>query len=404
MLVGAGLLTLPAACSHTENAGDAVDAGAAELLDSATSSISTNDHSTSASNAPDAAARRSMFTCRVIDATGTPDSLVVGGQVPNGWITIAAGGKLTVRHPRSTRESVFLGPAEVVPCVGAQESHWLRSGTFKSAPGSGEAPGHEAWVITPLGVVRYGVAGLTVQMDTRDAKRATATVTVASGSARVWHPSASGAVSAHLDKAAQKKSDAGAAGEKSSLAWTRLVDGTSMTLVASATHPGGAADAGQLDTSGDCFADAEIAAMAARALRPTEGGGGADAGDFGARAAHDLEAIEATRAACALATMMCPADDPSCTAKVAQRSSTARPETIRRERAAGGAYRLVDRAARVCAPPRRAGARRRSERGSARSSSGSGTGGAAQHNRDSSRSAGSSRERRRRLADAHARG
>ena len=80
------------------------------------------------------------------------------------WLDLDPGGKLTAKHPHSTRETTFTGPGRVRACVGRGEEAWLAKGTFNSVPSSGERPGgggvaHHA----RSGVVRYGAAKLEVR-------------------------------------------------------------------------------------------------------------------------------------------------------------------------------------------------------------------------------------------------
>jgi hypothetical protein len=67
--------------------------------------------------------------------------------------------------------------------VRAEEESWLASGIFESTQGSGESPGAEEWVVTPFGVVRYGAAGLSVEVSAKEAR-----VAVVTGQAFLWTP------------------------------------------------------------------------------------------------------------------------------------------------------------------------------------------------------------------------
>jgi hypothetical protein len=98
-----------------------------------------------------------------------------------GWLTLAAGARLVAKDPRNGRETNFEGPARVRPCVGADEETWVAAGTFASSPGAGEAPGAEEWVVTPLGLVRYGTGSVKVVVAPADV-----TVTVGSGVSWLW--------------------------------------------------------------------------------------------------------------------------------------------------------------------------------------------------------------------------
>ena len=104
------------------------------------------------------------------------------------FLDLGSGARITSKHPRTTREATVLGPAHARFCVGFEDETWLASGTFRSAPGTGEAPGTESWVVTPYGVARYSAGSVTAKVDSG------LEVTVTSGVAYVWsgEPSADG--------------------------------------------------------------------------------------------------------------------------------------------------------------------------------------------------------------------
>jgi hypothetical protein len=97
------------------------------------------------------------------------------------WLALAPGARLVVREPRTARETTVRGPGRTRLCVDSQEEAWLAAGDFESTPGSGESPGAEQWVITPLGVVRYAAAKLVV-----GAGPAGTSIAVADGAAFAW--------------------------------------------------------------------------------------------------------------------------------------------------------------------------------------------------------------------------
>ncbi len=103
--------------------------------------------------------------CRAATATGSISAGDAGiatmGPVPEGvFIDLGAGARLVARDPVSTRETQFDGPGRLRACVGHEEESWLLGGGFDALPGSGERPGGEEWVMTPLGVVRYASAAM----------------------------------------------------------------------------------------------------------------------------------------------------------------------------------------------------------------------------------------------------
>ena len=60
-----------------------------------------------------------------------PFTLVASSDIPDDvWVNIDKVGKLTAKHPRSTRETTFVGPSRVRPCVLNREEGWLASGKF----------------------------------------------------------------------------------------------------------------------------------------------------------------------------------------------------------------------------------------------------------------------------------
>jgi hypothetical protein len=141
---------------------------------------------------------------------GLPTTITESGDVPeDAWVTLEAGGSLTARHPRSTRETTFNGPARFRSCVEQGEESWLADGTFESVAWAGERPGAEEWVMTPAGVVRYaaGRVEVTVTPATPTAG-AKAFVKVTSGSANVWTEEDMGPVKPPLS-ASTRTADAG---------------------------------------------------------------------------------------------------------------------------------------------------------------------------------------------------
>jgi hypothetical protein len=111
-------------------------------------------------------------------------AVALEGQVPSeAWVSLAPDARLVVKDPRTTRETSFVGPSRVRVCVGHREESWITSGRFESAIGAGETPGAEEWVVTPLGVVRYLAAKVTVDVHPSDAG-----VSLGSGVAFLWLP------------------------------------------------------------------------------------------------------------------------------------------------------------------------------------------------------------------------
>jgi hypothetical protein len=147
--------------------------------------------------------------CRAIGVTGTiavaeTDGGVVsiGAEAPAAWLDLPEGAHLQTKHPATGRELSFDGPGRVLPCVASrgratdgtsglrpawsapEEEAWIAWGVVASAP-SGEAPGQEEWLVTPLGVVRYTAAQVKVYVDRAERRLRVSTM---SGAAFAWTP------------------------------------------------------------------------------------------------------------------------------------------------------------------------------------------------------------------------
>ncbi len=170
--------------------------------------------------------------CRVIEGVGDARMetgadggapVLIQGMLPPYWVDVPPGGKFVAKDPQTTRETTFKGPGRVKACVMGQEESWLATGSFESSVGAGESPGAEEWVVTPLGVVRYGAAKLSVDVSpgAKDVH-----VTVASGQAFLW-------VSADTSVKGAKPAD------KTDDGWLRADPGTFVITGtgATGTHP-----------------------------------------------------------------------------------------------------------------------------------------------------------------------
>jgi hypothetical protein len=108
--------------------------------------------------------------------------LALRGEIPSDvWLSLGPDARLVAKDPRTTRETAFVGPARVRPCVAHREESWIAAGRFESAIGAGETPGAEEWAVTPLGVARYMAAQLQLEVRDKDA-----TVTLGAGVAFLW--------------------------------------------------------------------------------------------------------------------------------------------------------------------------------------------------------------------------
>jgi hypothetical protein len=100
---------------------------------------------------------------------------------PESWLGLGASARLVAKDPRTTRETTFLGPAQVRPCVARREESWVYAGVFESVAGAGESPGSEEWLVTPVAVLRYASAKLHVVVGPKGTA-----VTSAGGLAFAW--------------------------------------------------------------------------------------------------------------------------------------------------------------------------------------------------------------------------
>lgn len=140
--------------------------------------------------------------------------LLIEGLVPTeGWLAMGKGSKFVAKDPRTTRETTFHGPGRARACVGYAEESWITAGTFDSTMGSGESPGQEEWVVTPLAVLRYAAAKLSVDVRAKEE-----TFGVGAGVGFLWAG----------DDARIRSADGGATA-KTDDGWIRL-EGASLSL------------------------------------------------------------------------------------------------------------------------------------------------------------------------------
>jgi hypothetical protein len=183
-----------------------------------------------------------------------------------GFIDLGAAARIVVKHARSGRELTVEGPARAELCRDGEEQVLLTSGRFKGTTGIGARPGAEVWVATPAGLIRYGDAELSVQVDGKKA-----VVSVTSGDA--WVEPARGSTLKGATHVVAKST-------------------------ASLSRGAGATSAGLVS---NCEEAAESAASAAQRVFAGPSPDGGDAGSFGERAAAQVQARRAARAACASA-------------------------------------------------------------------------------------------------------
>jgi hypothetical protein len=229
---------------------------------------------------------------RVVNDTdgGSGPALAIAGEIPESdWVGLGPDARLAAKDPRTTRETLFLGPGRARVCVGRREESWLASGVFQSETGAGESPGSEEWVVTPLGVLRFSAAKLRVEVRGKHAN-----AEVGDGVVFAWIPS-----DVHTQRL-----DAGARGEHPEGMWQRVTD-ASLRLSLAAGAPAVAARA----AVDQCETIAHRAEDLTRALLAPHSGNGDDGGvPSGAHASagaivDEVATRELARAACAVAAV-----------------------------------------------------------------------------------------------------
>ena len=196
------------------------------------------------------------------------------------WLALAARSRLVAKDPRTGREIALRGPARARVCVESREESWIAAGALEGALGSGEAPGAEEWVVTPLGVVRFGAAKVTVEALPREVR-----VHVAEGVTRVWV--SVDAVGHAADGERMRATDEG---------WVRAAEGGFVLTPAAARSPLDAARS----ALGACSALAASTRELAGALLARDADRGApDA----ATAAAQVTTRRLARAACAVTAL-----------------------------------------------------------------------------------------------------
>ena len=236
------------------------------------------------------------------DASGSDAStpLQRAAEIPaEGWVSLASASRLVVKDPRTTRETTLRGPGLARVCVDLAEEVWLWSGTFESTPGSGETPGAEEWIVTPLGVVRFGAAALDVGVS---AGARAVQVSLSRGTAFVW---AARDATLHAEagdagpRAAAGGGDSGGAGESSlDEGWFRVSTGELRLF------PAGPRQSRPPDAATAAGAKSAVLVCARMGKSARELAESVLAGDADGTAAHNqVTARRLARAACAIAAL-----------------------------------------------------------------------------------------------------
>jgi hypothetical protein len=245
-------------------------------------------------------ARRIVLPCRAIAVDGdvraeSEARPLLVAQAPiaaAGWLTLGPGARLVAKDPRSSRETTFRGPARVRACVGGAEESWVAAGTFESTVGAGESPGAEEWVVTPLGVVRFGAARLAVQVSSRRWPRDGVRLALNDGTAFVWM----------ARDASERSVDGGVAPAPDEEGWVRVAAGSVVTLVARAALVALASTGGRtpLDAARSAVETCTSIGTSARDLASALLGGDAAVGPTAVR---QVTTRRLARAACAVAAL-----------------------------------------------------------------------------------------------------
>lgn len=214
--------------------------------------------------------------CRLIAIVGSASTLDGGAlhameAAPSDFLTIAAASQLSTRDTRTTREVTLKGPAKARVCVGGEQEVWLAEGEVSAAPGGGETPGAEVWVVTRFGVLRYPTGH--VHVTATPLKTA---VRAAEGAAFFPAPKW------------KRGADAGALDDEG---WVTVKSTTDLEFTSEDT-PATLADA--------CAAQADVASKLAHAIVAGDGGPRTDLGDLASK--HVRERRRA-HAICAMAEL-----------------------------------------------------------------------------------------------------
>ncbi|HTB73222.1 MAG TPA: hypothetical protein VK762_08250 [Polyangiaceae bacterium] len=234
VVLGAALACEPQKAGNPDAGPVASEPSAPSALASAVPAATAESPSAHAAHWEEARNAALRIPCRAIAVDGSvrtegadAGALALQGEIPDEtWLSLEPDARLVAKDPRTTRETAFVGPARVRPCVAHREESWLAAGRFESAIGAGETPGAEEWVVTPLGVVRYMAGKIAVEVRAKDA-----VVAVGSGVGFLWladgvRAAALGAgASAGAGAGADSGADSGAGPALDDDGWLRMSEG-----------------------------------------------------------------------------------------------------------------------------------------------------------------------------------
>ena len=226
------------------------------------------------------------FAAMLASDAGTVPVMTHGLLPLEGWVDLAPSSRLVAKDPRTTRETSFRGPARVRACVDAEEESWVASGTFESAVGAGEVPGAEEWVATPLALLRYAAAKITVDAPGQGKAE---TMKVAAGVVYVW-------VAADAQGKLLGADGGGLAPTNVDEGWARLGEGQSASVTVAAPAAG---HSGEVDGAERALAKCSTLANTAKEEASAVLRGGADASTVAAQ----VSTRRLAHAACAVASV-----------------------------------------------------------------------------------------------------
>jgi hypothetical protein len=121
---------------------------------------------------PNATPLAEQPACRAVRVIGKAmhgDVALVSGTLLDGnaWVTLEAGASVALKHSTSARELAVKGPALFRACRKGREQLLLTRGNVLTTAGAGARPGAEVLIATPIAILRYGDAELSLSLDAK---------------------------------------------------------------------------------------------------------------------------------------------------------------------------------------------------------------------------------------------
>ncbi|MEP7052493.1 MAG: hypothetical protein ABJB12_19150 [Pseudomonadota bacterium] len=159
------LASMAACAKRTDAVKASVNAApSASALAAANASASTRPLPTSVPHVvPGMAACRALEVVGRATVEGTPIAL---GSLLDGkhWVELQTGASVALRHTVTSREFRLIGPGTILPCRNGAEQILVAAGRVSTSANLGVRPGAEVLIATPSGSVRYGDAGLELEL------------------------------------------------------------------------------------------------------------------------------------------------------------------------------------------------------------------------------------------------